>query len=101
MEVAFRRGTAGAEPLRPDPVGAAAATHEYRRRVTAGRLGKGTLAWPRGDAPVALGPGPPAVGAPLGCPYCHHAGRVRDFLSLAAPARPARVEVRVRLPVPR
>ena len=99
--MSFQRGIDGGEPLRPDPVGAAAETHEYRRRVTASRLGTGTLACPRCDAPVALAPGPAAVAAPLGCPYCHHAGRVRDFLSLAAPARPARVEVRVRLPVPR
>jgi hypothetical protein len=32
----------------------------------------------------------------LDCPFCAHGGRVRDFLSLAAPTRPARVEVRVR-----
>jgi hypothetical protein len=31
----------------------------------------------------------------VGCPYCGHAAAVRDFLSLAAPARPARVAVRV------
>jgi hypothetical protein len=99
--VSFQRGIDGAEPLRPDPVGAAAETHEYRRRARTRRLGTGTLACPRCDAPVALAPGPALVGAPLGCPYCHHTGRVRDFLSLAAPTRPARVEIRVRLPVPR
>jgi hypothetical protein len=27
------------------------------------------------------------------CPVCDHAGAVRDFLSLAAPSRPARVRV--------
>jgi hypothetical protein len=32
---------------------------------------------------------------PLGCPFCGHAGSVRDFLSLRAPSRPARVVVRV------
>jgi hypothetical protein len=31
----------------------------------------------------------------LGCPVCSHAGAVRDFLSLADPTRPARVDVRV------
>jgi hypothetical protein len=31
----------------------------------------------------------------MGCPFCRHDGAVRDFLSLAAPSRPARVEVRV------
>lgn len=32
---------------------------------------------------------------PLGCPVCSHAGAVRDFLSLAKPTRPARVELYV------
>jgi hypothetical protein len=32
---------------------------------------------------------------PLGCGFCQHVSTVRDFLSLAAPARPTRVEVRV------
>jgi hypothetical protein len=32
---------------------------------------------------------------PLGCGFCEHVAAVRDFLSLAAPPRPARVEVRV------
>jgi hypothetical protein len=34
------------------------------------------------------------------CPVCHEAGAVRDFLSLATPARPARVVVRVIRPAP-
>jgi hypothetical protein len=93
--VSLQRGIDGAEPIRPDPVGGTAETHDYRRRVATGRLGSGTLACPRCDAPVALAPGPTAVGAALGCPFCHHTGSVRDFLSLAAPTRPARVEVRV------
>jgi hypothetical protein len=93
--VSFQRGIDGGEPVRPDPVAGTAETHDHRRRRTAGRLGTGTLACPRCDAPVALAPGPAAVGAALGCPYCDHTGTVRDFLSLAAPARPARVEVRV------
>ena len=59
-------------------------------------LATGTLACPRCDAPVApLGPMSPAD--PLGCPFCAHAGAVRDFLSLDLPTRPARVEVRARL----
>jgi hypothetical protein len=32
---------------------------------------------------------------PLGCGFCERAARVRDFLSLATPSRPTRVEVRV------
>jgi hypothetical protein len=93
--VSFQRSIDGAEPLRPDPVGGTAETHDYRRRLNAGQLGTGTLACPRCDAPVALAAGPTAVSAPLACPFCHHTGVVREFLSLAAPARPARVDVRV------
>jgi hypothetical protein len=65
-----------------------------RRTADAARLAGGTLACPRCDAPVAL-VGPVAPADPLACPYCAHAASVRDFLSLAAPSRPARVEVRV------
>ena len=93
--MSFQRGIDGAEPLRPDPVGGTAETHDVRRRLNAGHLGTGTLACPRCDAPVALAAGPTAVSAPLACPFCHHAGVVREFLSLAAPSRPARVDVRV------
>ena len=93
--MSFQRGIDGAEPVRPDPVGGTTETHDYRRRRHAGRLGTGTLACPRCDAPVALAAGPAPVGDPLACPFCRHAGAVRDFLSLAAPSRPARVEVRV------
>src|SRR3954447_12635042 len=65
-----------------------------RRTAEATRLAGGTLACPRCDAPVALS-GPVAPADPLACPYCAQTGAVRDFLSLAAPSRPARVEVRV------
>ena len=92
--MSFQRSD-GAEPVRADPLRGTTETQDYRRRLNAGRLGTGTLACPRCDAPVALAPGPAAVGDPLGCPFCHHAGSVRDFLSLAAPSRPARVAVRV------
>ena len=53
----------------------------------------------RCDAPIAMGPGAVPIGAELICPYCDHRGPVREFLSLAAPTRPARVTVRVRLRV--
>jgi hypothetical protein len=33
--------------------------------------------------------------APVACPYCGARGRVRDFLSLGRPTRPAHVVVRV------
>ena len=63
------------------------------------RLASGTLACPACDAPVMPGPRPLAPADPLGCPYCAHAGAVRDFLSLAPPARPARVVVRIVAPL--
>lgn len=68
---------------------------EEHRLARSSRLGAGTLACPRCDVPVALAAGPVSPAAPLGCPYCGHAGAVRDFLSLSTPSRPARVEVRV------
>jgi predicted RNA-binding Zn-ribbon protein involved in translation (DUF1610 family) len=71
---------------------------ELRRTVRSDRLGAGTLACPRCDAPVALGPAPVAVSIRLDCPYCGHHGPLREFLSLARPTRPTRVVVRVGLP---
>jgi hypothetical protein len=70
---------------------------EKRRTIRSTRLGSGTLACGRCDAPIAIGPGALPIGAELICPYCDHRGPVREFLSLAAPTRPARVTVRVRL----
>ena len=58
------------------------------------RLATGTLACPACDAPVAPA-GRMSPAQPIGCSYCGHAGAVRDFLSLVAPSRPARVAVRV------
>jgi hypothetical protein len=65
------------------------------RRVRSGHLATGSLACPLCDAPVALATAFAVPADPLGCPYCDHSGAVRDFLSLAAPSRPARVAVRV------
>jgi hypothetical protein len=58
-------------------------------------LGTGTLACPDCDAPVALGDEPKRPHDALSCPFCGCAGALRDFLSLAAPTRPARVEIRL------
>ena len=86
----------GAEPIRPEKVGRVDGTQEERRVWRTWHLASGTLACPACDAPVA-----PVVGEllapadPLACPYCTHGGAVRDFLSLAAPTRPAHVSVRV------
>jgi hypothetical protein len=75
---------------RPEPA-------EHRHSERSERLGTGTLACPRCDAPVALAPGGHSPVQPLWCPYCRHGARLRDFLSLATPSRPARVAVHVRL----
>lgn len=68
---------------------------EERRATRSSLMAVGTLACPACDAPVAPGAGPMTPVQPLGCPYCGHAATVRDFLSLQAPSRPARVAVRV------
>jgi predicted RNA-binding Zn-ribbon protein involved in translation (DUF1610 family) len=68
---------------------------EKRRSIRSSRLGAGTLACARCDAPVALGGVARSLSDELTCPYCGNDGPVRDFLSLATPTRPARVVVRV------
>ena len=73
---------AGQVELRPD-------------RHRSGVVAHGTLACPSCDAPVSPG-GPVSITAPLSCPFCATSGPVRDFLSLAAPTRAARVVVRLR-----
>jgi hypothetical protein len=91
--VSFQRGIDGT-----DPVGPSAAAQEERRRAEAGHLATGTLACPRCDAPVALAGRRLTPADPLTCPFCAHHGALREFLSLAPPTRPARVEVRVVVP---
>jgi hypothetical protein len=77
-----------------ESVGTTGGTEEIRPTRETSELAVATMACPECDAPVALsGSLHPAAG--LSCPYCQHAGFVRDFLSLEAPTRPARVEVRV------
>ena len=93
--VALHRDLGGPDAARPDPLERPAGLVEHQDAVRAWRLATGTLACPRCDAPVAPGAGPMPPAAPLECPYCRHAAAVRDFLSLAAPSRPARVHVRV------
>jgi hypothetical protein len=91
--VSLHRGIEEPEPERP-----VAPLREHRRVAPAGRLGTGTLACPRCDAPVALADARVAPGDPIGCPFCSHSAAVRDFLSLAGPPRPARVAVVVTVP---
>ena len=92
----------GADPLRPEPVAGIDGRRELRRAPRPGVVAEGTLACPACDAPVTLAVGPVAVTTPLACPYCDRRGRVREFLSLAMPTRPARVVVRIAMrPRPR
>jgi hypothetical protein len=79
----------------PEPLRRPGGRLEERRIATTSLLAVGTLACPSCDAPIAPPPGPHAPGDPLGCGFCDHAGVVRDFLSLAPPTRPTRVDVRV------
>ncbi len=93
--MSFQRGIDGSEPVRPEQVGRLGGAHEERRVVRSSRLASGTLACPSCDAPVSPGGRPLSPAHPLSCPYCGRAGAVRDFLTLGAPSRPARVVVRV------
>lgn len=77
-----------------DPgAGEAAAYEQVRRPSRSTRLAVGTLACRRCDAPVAVGPGPVTLTEQITCPFCLNREPARDFLSLAAPTRPARVVV--------
>jgi hypothetical protein len=70
--------------------------HEEIRPGHSGLLAVGTLACPHCDLPVSPGDEPLTLRDVVACAYCGHAGVVRDFLSLATPTRPARVEIRLR-----
>lgn len=97
--MALHRGIDGAEPVRGEPVARRARSHEERKSAREGRLAVGTLACPACDAPIALHGATPLTPAQrLRCSFCAHGAPVRDFLSLARPTRPTRVEVRVVVP---
>lgn len=93
--MSFSRGIDGSEPLRPRPAAGLQGPREERRSEQTSRLASGTLACPECDGPVALGGRAVTPGDPLACPFCAHRATVRDFLSLAIPTRPTRVEVRI------
>jgi hypothetical protein len=93
--VSISRGIDGAEPVRSESIEQPAGPRERRHLSEPWRLATGTLACPSCDAPVALTAGPMSPADALSCPVCAHAGALREFLSLATPTRPARVEVRV------
>jgi hypothetical protein len=86
--VSFQRRVERPDPVRTDPIVRPA--HVPR----AWRLGSGTLACPRCDAPVALAAAASPADA-LACPFCSHGAALRDFLTLGEPTRPQRVELRV------
>lgn len=71
------------------------AVEEKRQSIRSSVLGTGTLACPGCDAPIAPGARPLLLTDPIACPFCDERGVVRDFLSLTAPTRPARVVIRV------
>lgn len=86
------------DPVPSDPSGRQGRLLHVRQDVRVGLLADGTIACPSCDAPVAPGPGTMGPADRMRCPLCDHDGRVRDFLTLASPARPARparVQVRV------
>jgi hypothetical protein len=83
-----------------DPQRAVGLHEEERRVARSTRVATGTLACPRCDAPIALTAGPVSPANSLSCPFCSHYAPVREFLSLAPPSRPARVEVRIRRRAP-
>lgn len=75
----------------------APAVEQDPRRGRSRALGRGTLACPRCDVPLAL-PGRVAAGQAIACPFCAHRGTVGSFVSLAVPTRPTRVVVTVSAP---
>jgi hypothetical protein len=90
--VAFQRTYGGGEPARPS--GRQGGRHELHQLDRSSVLATGTIACPACDAPVLpAGPVGPADG--LTCPFCAHAGAVREFLTLDGSSRPTRVVVRV------
>ncbi|HEX8053632.1 MAG TPA: hypothetical protein VF517_11635 [Thermoleophilaceae bacterium] len=93
--MAIQRGIEGSEPVHRDVLGPPVEVQEERRSLRTTRMTGGTLACPACDAPVAPGARVLTPADPLACPYCDHAAPTRDFLSLDAPTRPARVAVHV------
>ena len=70
---------------------------QEHRRIASQWIGVGTFACARCDAPVAVGESPVRPADTVRCPYCAHEAPARDFLTLGAPTRPARVQLRLRL----
>jgi hypothetical protein len=94
--MAFHREIDGSEPVRPEPVERLGGRHELRREQAVWHLATGSLACPACDAPVFPEAGGMAPHDAMACGFCDHIGALRDFLSLAEPTRPTRVDIRVR-----
>ena len=90
----INRRLEGSEPMMLQQAARMAGPQEERRVVRSGRLAVGSMACPVCDAPV-MPDGPVRPAEPIACPFCDHSGRVREFLSLTSPSRPARVAVTV------
>jgi hypothetical protein len=68
---------------------------EIRDTRRSSQFAVGTLACERCDAPVSPGESPRRLTDPLTCPFCAHRAPLREFLTVGAPTRPARVILRV------
>jgi hypothetical protein len=69
--------------------------YERRPAEASRHMATATLACPACDAPVLPSRDAMAPADAIACGYCRHVAAVRDFLSLAQPTRPTRVDVRV------
>lgn len=92
--VGILRDADGSDPIRAEPISSLGSVDADPRTGAVSTLGTGTLACPDCDAPTFIA-GPHRPHEALSCAYCGHAGALRDFLSLAPPTRPARVEIRL------
>ena len=68
---------------------------EQRLATRTDVIGTGTMACSRCDAPVSIGVQGRLLTDHLSCPFCGHQAAARDFLSVGAPTRPARVQIRL------
>jgi hypothetical protein len=94
--VSFESPSDSTDPRQARPASARIGHHEERRATRPWHLATGSLACPECDAPVVLAAERARPADLLQCPFCDRAGALRDFLSLATPARVPRVHVVVR-----
>lgn len=94
--MALHRDSGGSDPVRDGAATGGPGLRIIRRTERPWRLATGSLACPDCDAPVLLTQTPARPADGLDCPFCDRTGPLRDFLSLASPARAPRVEVVIR-----